>query len=120
MLTYGDGVSDINIGELVMFHKSHGKILTVTGVRPLGCFGEMVRGDDGQVIEFNEKPQASAGRISGRYLVASPKIFDYLEDNEDLIFEQEPIRSLVKDTQLMMFEHDGFGSLWIPVGNIFY
>ena len=112
MLTYGDGVSDVNIEELLKFHKSHGKILTVTGVRPPGRFGEMVSDEEGKVLAFNEKPQASAGRISGGFFVASPKIFDYLNDNEDLVFEQEPIHKLVNDKQLMMFEHDGF---WQPM-----
>lgn len=112
MLTYGDGVSDVNIEELLKFHKSHGKILTVTGVRPPGRFGEMVSDKKGKVIAFNEKPQASAGRISGGFFVASPKIFDYLNNSEDLVFEQEPIHNLVNDKQLMMFEHDGF---WQPM-----
>ena len=112
MLTYGDGVSNVDIAKLIEFHKSHGKILTVTGVRPPGRFGEMLSNDDGKVIAFNEKPQASAGRISGGFFVASPKLFDYVTDNEDLVFEQEPIHQLVSDQQLMMFEHDGF---WQPM-----
>jgi glucose-1-phosphate cytidylyltransferase len=112
MLTYGDGVSDVNIDKLVEFHKSHGKVLTVTGVRPPGRFGEMVGNSAGQILEFNEKPQATAGRISGGYFVASPRIFDYLTDSEELVFEQGPIRKLVNDNQLMMFEHDGF---WQPM-----
>jgi len=112
MLTYGDGVSDVDIGKLVEFHKSHGKILTVTGVRPPGRFGEMMSDTNGKILEFNEKPQATAGRINGGYFVASPKIFDYLDDREDLVFEQEPIHKLVKDEQLVMFEHNGF---WQPM-----
>jgi len=112
LLTYGDGVSDVDIDKLILFHKSHGKILTVTGVRPPGRFGEMAGEKDGQIIEFNEKPQATAGRISGGYFVASPRIFEYLDDREDLVFEQQPIRSLVQDRQLMMYEHDGF---WQPM-----
>lgn len=112
MLTYGDGVSDVDIDALINFHKSHGKILTVTGVRPPGRFGEMVASEDGQIVEFNEKPQATAGRISGGFFVASPKIFDYLTDTEDLVFEQEPMRRLVADKELMMFKHDGF---WQPM-----
>jgi glucose-1-phosphate cytidylyltransferase len=112
MFTYGDGVGDVDLEKLLAFHKSHGKILTVTGVRPPGRFGEMVGGANGQVVEFNEKPQATAGRISGGFFVASPKIFDYLSDDENLVFEQTPIRQLVKDQQLMMFEHDGF---WQPM-----
>jgi glucose-1-phosphate cytidylyltransferase len=112
MLTYGDGVSDVDISKLVEFHKSHGKILTVTGVRPPGRFGEMVAGLGGEIKEFNEKPQATAGRINGGYFVASPRIFDYLDNREDLVFEQGPIPKLVEDSELMMFEHDGF---WQPM-----
>ncbi len=112
MLTYGDGVGDVNIEELVKFHKSHGKTLTVTGVRPPGRFGEMVSGDNGEVKEFNEKPQATGGRISGGFFVATPKLFEYLSDDETLVFEQEPVRNLVKDNELMMFKHDGF---WQPM-----
>lgn len=112
MLTYGDGVSDVDINELLKFHKSHGKILTVTGVRPPGRFGEMVSSNEGTVMEFNEKPQATAGRISGGFFVANKKLFDYLDDAEDLVFEQGPLHQLVKDEQLMMYKHDGF---WQPM-----
>jgi glucose-1-phosphate cytidylyltransferase len=112
LLTYGDGVSDVNIGSLIAFHKAHGRVLTVTGVRPAGRFGEMAGDADGQVREFNEKPQATGGRISGGFFVASPQVFEYLDDREDLVFEQEPMRRLVKDGQLMMYEHDGF---WQPM-----
>jgi glucose-1-phosphate cytidylyltransferase len=112
MLTYGDGVSDINIKKLVEFHESHNKILTVTGVRPPGRFGEMVSDSSGVIHEFNEKPQATAGRISGGYFVANPRLFDYLDDDEDLVFEKDPIRKLVADQELMMYKHDGF---WQPM-----
>jgi glucose-1-phosphate cytidylyltransferase len=112
MLTYGDGVSDVDINKLVAYHKKHKKTLTVTGVRPPGRFGEMMTDENGKVLAFNEKPQASAGRISGGFFVASSKIFDYVNDNEDLVFEQDPIHNLVKDNELMMFEHDGF---WQPM-----
>ena len=112
MITYGDGLSDVDINKLIKFHKSHGKTLTITGVRPPGRFGEMKTKEKGQVLEFNEKPQASAGRISGGFFVASPKLFDYLNDNEDLVFEEEPMRKLVSDNELMMYEHDGF---WQPM-----
>jgi len=112
LLTYGDGVSDVNIANLVAFHKSHDKVLTVTGVRPPGRFGEMVAAQNGAVQAFNEKPQASAGRISGGFFVASRGLFDYLDHHEDLVFEQGPMRQLVKEGELMMYEHDGF---WQPM-----
>lgn len=112
MLTYGDGVGDIDISRLLAFHKAHGKILTVTGVRPPGRFGELMAGKDGLVSEFNEKPQATAGRISGGFFVCRREIFTYLDERENLVFEQGPIRQLAMDRQLMMFEHDGF---WQPM-----
>jgi glucose-1-phosphate cytidylyltransferase len=112
MLTYGDGVGDINIKKLVDFHMSHGRILTVTGVRPPGRFGELMHSPEGQVTEFNEKPQATGGRISGGYFVCSKKIFDYLDERDDLVFETDPMRTLVRDDQMMVYEHDGF---WQPM-----
>lgn len=111
MLTYGDGVGDVDLEKLIAFHRSHGKTLTVTGVKPPGRFGELVN-VDGRVTEFNEKPQATGGLISGGFFVASPKLFDYLNEREDLVFEQDPMRRLVADRQLMVFEHDGF---WQPM-----
>lgn len=111
MLTYGDGVGDIDLAELMNFHRSHGKTLTVTGVRPPGRFGELVN-RSGRVVEFNEKPQATEGLISGGFFVAKRKLFDYLNESEDLVFEQEPMRNLVKDGELMVFRHEGF---WQPM-----
>ena len=111
MLTYGDGVGDINLHALLNFHQKHGRALTVTGVRPPGRFGELVH-VDGVISEFNEKPQATGGRISGGFFVASSKIFEYLSEDEGLVFEQQPMRSLVSKQQLMVFEHDGF---WQPM-----
>lgn len=112
MLTYGDGVGNINIHELMSFHKNHGKILTVTGVRPPGRFGEMECSVDGMVKEFNEKPQSSGGLISGGFFVCRSEIFDYLNDSEDLVFEQAPMKKLVRDQQMMVFVHQGF---WQPM-----
>tara|TARA_B100001057_G_C22815398_1_gene937176 strand:- start:507 stop:1283 length:777 start_codon:yes stop_codon:yes gene_type:complete len=112
MLTYGDGVSDVDINKLMNFHNSHGKILTVTGVRPPGRFGEMVSNTEGLITEFNEKPQATEGRISGGYFVANKKLFEYVDDIEDLVFEQDPMRNIVNDGEMMVFKHDGF---WQPM-----
>lgn len=111
LLTYGDGVGDVNLDELTDYHKSHGKVLTVTGVRPPGRFGEMMI-DRGRVQAFNEKPQASGGRINGGFFVCKQELFNYLDDREDLIFERDPINRLVKDGQMMVYEHDGF---WQPM-----
>lgn len=111
MLTYGDGVGDVDLGRLLAFHRAHGRVLTVTGVRPPGRFGELLS-QSGRVVEFNEKPQATGGRISGGFFVANHELFDYLDDRENLILEQEPMSQLVAGNQLMMFEHDGF---WQPM-----
>ena len=108
MLTYGDGVGDVDIASLVKFHKAHGKIGTLTGVRPPARFGELEFDASKKVTGFNEKSQTSAGRINGGFFVLNRKIFDYLSDDEKLVFEQEPIKQLVADDQLMVFEHDGF------------
>jgi glucose-1-phosphate cytidylyltransferase len=109
MLTYGDGVCDIDINKLIDFHKSHGKILTVSGVRPPGRFGEMEYDVSGKITEFNEKPQASGGRISGGYFVCDREIFKYLDGNrDDETFESDPMRKLARDGQMMMYRHNGF------------
>ena len=112
LLTYGDGVGDVDLKALVAFHRSHGKVLTVTGVRPPGRFGELADDDTGRVTEFNEKPQATGGRISGGYFVCRKELFDYLDEAENLVFEEGPMRRLVEDSQMMMFAHDGF---WQPM-----
>jgi len=112
MLTYGDGVGNIDIEKLLAFHNSHGKILTVTGVRPPGRFGELQCTDNGLVTEFNEKPQSTGGRISGGFFVCRREIFDYIEDREGTVFEEEPLRNLVSDHEMMVFKHDGF---WQPM-----
>jgi glucose-1-phosphate cytidylyltransferase len=111
MLTYGDGVGNVDLNALLKYHQSHGRSLTVTGVRPPGRFGELMH-TDGVITEFNEKPQAAGGRISGGFFVASPAIFNYLNDDDHLVFEQQPMRSIVKNQQLMVYEHDGF---WQPM-----
>ena len=111
MLTYGDGVGNVDLHALTDFHNKHGRALTVTGVRPPGRFGELLH-HDGVITEFNEKPQAAGGRISGGYFVATSKIFDYLNNDQDLVFEQQPMRNLVANKQLMVYEHNGF---WQPM-----
>lgn len=108
MLTYGDAVSDIKLAELLCFHRRHGRAVSVTGVRPPGRFGELTSAKDGRVTGFNEKPQAAGGRISGGYFVCSPKVFDYVDCDETLMFERGPLQQLAQDGQLMVYRHDGF------------
>jgi glucose-1-phosphate cytidylyltransferase len=108
MLTYGDGVSDIDVNKLMSFHKAHGKLLTVTGVHPPARFGEIEHDETGRVVEFNEKTQTSSGRISGGFFVAKRGLLDYLSDDEGCVLEVEPMRNLVRDGQMMLYRHDGF------------
>jgi glucose-1-phosphate cytidylyltransferase len=112
MLTYGDCVGNVDLMELMRFHKSHGKTLTVTGVRPPGRFGEISCNPDGFIKEFNEKPQAEGGWISGGFFICNKNIFSYLDPNENLMFEQEPMQDIVADGEMMMYRHDGF---WMPM-----
>jgi glucose-1-phosphate cytidylyltransferase len=114
MLTYGDGVGSVDIEKLVEFHKRHGKIATITGVYPSGRFGELVTTASKEVVGFNEKPQVSGGRINGGFFVFNRELFSYLNNDAHLILEQEPMKKLVEDKQLMVFEHDGF---WQPMDN---
>lgn len=113
MLTYGDGVGDVDLSRLIEFHHSHSKILTLTGVSPPSRFGELMSDPAGRVLEFNEKPQVTGGgKISGGFFVCRKEIFEYLEDREDLVFEQEPVNALVACGQVMLYEHNGF---WHPM-----
>lgn len=113
MLTYGDGLSDISIRDLVEFHKSHGKMVTVTGVHPTGRFGEMELSENNMVKSFAEKPQVSEGRINGGFLVMRREFIDhYLSEEPDLILEQSPLSQCAKDGELVSFNHDGF---WQPM-----
>ena len=107
MLTYGDGLSNINIDELVDFHKSHGKIGTMSVVKPTMKFGEVFLDSDGLVKKFQEKPELNTGWINGGFFVFSPKIFDYIEDDSTML-ERDPLENLVSDNELMAFQHNGF------------
>jgi len=107
MLTYGDAVADINIRELLEFHKSHGKIGTITGVNPSSRFGELVTMGS-QVKKFSEKPQIKDSFINGGFFVFDKRIFNYLEDNDNCIFEKEPLKKLTLDKELMVYRHKGF------------
>lgn len=115
LLTYGDGLGDIDISAAVDFHKKQGKLCTITGVHPPGRFGELGIGKDSAVTEFNEKPQASEGYINGGYMVCSRKIFDYLSDDPSVMFEHSPMKTLVADGQVAVYRHSGF---WQPMDTL--
>ena len=106
LLTYGDGVSDVNINELIKFHDEQGGMVTVTGVRPSARFGELVLKEN-TVTEFKEKPKINKGWINGGFFVCEPEIFDYIDgDNTDL--EKEPLENIAKIGKLRVYKHDGF------------
>ena len=106
MLTYGDGVADVNINKLIEFHKNNNKIATVTAVRPVARFGEL-QIKDNNVINFSEKPQTQTGWINGGFFVFEPEIFNYLEDDQTVL-EKEPLVKLSKENKLTAYEHNGF------------
>ena len=106
MLTYGDGVADVDLSALLSFHRAHGRLATVTAVRPSARFGGMhING--GQVREFKEKPQSGEGWINGGFFIFEPAVFDYLKD-DSTVLEQSPLEGLAKDGQLMAYEHPGY------------
>jgi glucose-1-phosphate cytidylyltransferase len=115
LLTYGDGVSDLDVTRLVQFHRSHGRVATVTAVRPPGRFGEM-RIDGEEVTEFNEKPQASEGFINGGFFVLDGrKVWDYVGTSPATLLEREPMQRLAAASQLLAYRHTGF---WQPMDTL--
>jgi glucose-1-phosphate cytidylyltransferase len=106
MLTYGDGVADIDLDALVAFHKSHGCLATVTAVRPSARFGELRVADD-RVTHFQEKPQAGEGWINGGFFVFEPGVFDFIE-NDSTILEKGPLETLAAQGELMAYMHTGY------------
>jgi glucose-1-phosphate cytidylyltransferase len=106
MLTWGDGVCDIDIRKLVAFHRAHGKLATITAVRPPARYGHM-RFDGDQVTAFEEKPQTAEGWINGAFFVLEPSVLDYIE-GDMVMFEHAPLENLARDGQLMAYRHEGF------------
>lgn len=107
MLTYGDGLSNVDLNKLIEFHKSHGKIATMSAVRPVAKFGELIINEQGEVESFKEKPQLEQGWINGGFFIFEPEVFDYLGGDE-IMLEREPLEKLVINNQLMSYKHDGF------------
>lgn len=106
MLTWGDGVSNINLRDLLAFHRSHGKLATLTAVRPPARYGYLEL-QDHQVVEFSEKPQTKEGWINGAFFVLEPGVFDYI-DGDDTQWEREPLERLAGDGQLMAYRHTSY------------
>jgi glucose-1-phosphate cytidylyltransferase len=114
LLTYGDGVGNIDIKQLVDFHQENAKLLTVTAVQPSGRFGALQIEKNQQVSSFLEKPQGDGAWINGGFFVCQPEVIDYLED-DNTTFEKEPLENLAKDSQMMAFKHQGF---WKPMDTL--
>ena len=114
MMTYGDGVSDINIKKLLEFHKRKNKIATLTAALPSGRFGALQINNDNEVTEFIEKPNGDGNWVNSGFMVLGPEIFNYIKDDAT-VFEKYPLESLAKDNQLTAFHHNGF---WMPMDKL--
>ncbi len=114
LLTYGDGVGNVNIDELIKFHKSHGKLCTITSVQPSGRFGALNIDDHNNVYSFQEKPRGDGAWVNGGFFVCEPGVFDYI-DGDQTTWEKEPLENLAKDGQLVAYKHHGF---WKPMDTL--
>jgi len=108
MLTYGDGVSDVNIPKLIEHHKKNGKYVTITAIQPGSRFGVLDITENSEITRFEEKSKEDGGWINGGFMVLEPEVFSYLNDDPSLIFEREPLEKLAEDGQLVAYKHDGF------------
>ena len=114
LLTYGDGVADINISDLVNYHNNSNKTITMTAVRPSGRFGALVLDDNNTVTSFMEKPLGDGSWINGGFFVCEPKVFDYIPDG-NIMFEKEPLENLAQNRELNAYKHNGF---WQPMDTL--
>jgi glucose-1-phosphate cytidylyltransferase len=115
MLTYGDGVSNVDIKKLLEFHNNSNRLVTMTAVQPSGRFGALSIKDDGQITSFIEKPKGDKSWINGGFFVCEPQVFDYMTQGDKTIFERAPLENLAKDGQLNAFKHEGF---WRPMDTL--
>jgi len=115
LLTYGDGVGDIDIGQTLEFHAQHKKLMTMTSAQPEGRFGALNIDKDDRVTTFEEKPKEGGSWINAGYFVCQPEVLDYISDGDDVIFEQEPLRKLAQDGQIYTYKHNGF---WMPMDSL--
>lgn len=115
MLTYGDGVADINMPELIKSHEHSGKIATMTAVQLSGRFGALVIKENNMVTSFMEKPKGEESWINGGFFVCEPQVFDYIKDGDDTVWEREPLEQIARDNQLNAYKHCGF---WKPMDTL--
>jgi len=114
MMTYGDGVGDVNIADLISTHKATKQFATLTATRPFGRFGALKIEADNKISHFQEKPEGDGTWINGGFFVLEPEVFKYLE-NDSTIFERKPLQTLAKEGQLKAFYHSGF---WMPMDKL--
>jgi len=107
LLTYGDGVSDVNISETIRFHQNHGKLVTMTSIQPEGRYGALDINENNKVISFIEKPKGDGNWINGGFFVCDKKVLDYIDD-DNTVFEREPLVKLADEGEIISFKHDGF------------
>lgn len=107
MLTYGDGVSNVDMNKLLEFHKSHGKLATITSVQPEGRFGMLDIQEDGTILSFKEKKREDVGWINAGFMVLQPEVLDYIE-GDSTVFEQAPLMNIARDGQMNAYRHEGF------------
>jgi glucose-1-phosphate cytidylyltransferase len=112
--TYGDGVTDLDLGELIRFHREHGRLATVTAVQPSGRFGALDIGDGDLIRRYEEKPKGDGGWINGGFFVLSPEVARYIDDDAT-VWEQEPLKRLAQEEQLAAYRHRGF---WYAVDTV--
>lgn len=116
LLTYGDGVADVNISKLIEFHESHGKSMTLTSAQPEGRFGALKIENGDQVTDFLEKPKGDGDNwVNAGFFVCEPKVFDYITEGDETVFEQKPLQNLAKDGEVCTYKHKGF---WMPMDTL--
>ncbi len=115
LLTYGDGVADIDIQATLDFHKQHGKLMTMTSAQPDGRFGALDIDENDKVVAFKEKPKGDGSWINAGYFVCQPEVLDYIPQGDDAVLEQEPLRNLAKDGEIYTYKHNDF---WMPMDSL--
>ena len=115
MLTYGDGVTDLNINDTLKFHQKHGGLVTMTSAQPEGRFGALNINENNQVSMFKEKPKGDGSWINAGYFICQPEVLDYIGNGDDIVFEQDPLKKLAEDGQIYTYKHRGF---WMPMDTL--
>ena len=115
LLTYGDGVANVDIQATLDFHKKHGKLMTMTSAQPDGRFGALDINENDKVVAFKEKPKGDGSWINAGYFICQPEVLDYIPQGDDAVLEQEPLKNLAKDGQIYTYKHNDF---WMPMDSL--